>query len=219
MPGPAGSIGPVVTNASPGHNATMAPGLPSPAGATTPAPGFDVIQSHVWELVNRLTPPPQQVSLVPEPARPPGSAHPMDLAQAYFDIARAHFELGTYAGYVVAAQAATLAHQIATYSSVARVYEHPALPDGASERGLRPLGRALRRATRRLWERLPLLAILLGWFFAGILFGVASLPFQQASLSGIRSMLFPIWALGLVGIVLIGFVRSIRWIRTPHPRL
>ena len=157
MPGPAGSIGPVVTNARVRAQRDN---------------GAWVAQSRWRYHCPRLRRHPVTCVGTGEPvdsaaatgiagarpARPTGSAHPMDLAQAYFDIARAHFELGTYAGYVVAAQAATLAHQIATYSSVARVYEHPALPDGASERGLRPLGRALRRATRRLWERLPLSA-------------------------------------------------------------
>jgi hypothetical protein len=56
---------------------------------------------------------------------------------------------------------------------------------------------------------LPLLAILLGWLVAGILAGIASLPFQQGAIAELRQTLFPIWALGLLGMVLLGFVRSI----------
>ena len=56
---------------------------------------------------------------------------------------------------------------------------------------------------------MPLLAILLGWFTAGVLAGLPSLPFQQG-LAAMRGLLFPVWALGLVAMVLAGFVRSLR---------
>jgi fucose permease len=49
----------------------------------------------------------------------------------------------------------------------------------------------------------------LGWLFAGIVGGVASLPFQQGYISETRQTLFSIWALGLLAMVLLGFVRSI----------
>jgi hypothetical protein len=57
------------------------------------------------------------------------------------------------------------------------------------------------------------LAILLGWLIAGIVAGFVSLPFQKASASELRQLLFSVWALGLLGMVVLGFVRSISRIR------
>jgi hypothetical protein len=183
---------------------------PTYTAAATLDPAFDDMQASVQELVNRLTTPPSPGVRTAALTGTPDGAQPIELAQAYLDMARAHFELGTYAGYAMAAQTAMLAQQTAAGSRVARLSKRAAILNGAGERGLRPLGRALRRATRKLWDRLPLLAILLGWFLAGVLFGVASLPFQEAGIAEMRGIVFSIWALGLVGMVLAGFLRSIR---------
>jgi hypothetical protein len=128
-------------------------------------------------------------------------------AQAYLDLAQAHLDSASYAGYVVAAQAAAMAQQTALGPKVTP----PApMPAGSSNILLRPITRATRQAVRRLWQTLPLLAILLAWFFAGILAGMASLPFQHGAIAELRQMLFPIWAMGLLAMVVLGFVRSIR---------
>jgi hypothetical protein len=125
-------------------------------------------------------------------------------------MAQAQFQLASYAGYVQAAQTALLAQQLAARSRISRGGK----PASAAKTLRQPPVRSLRRAasgvTRRLWQRLPLLAILLGWLFAGILAGVASLPFHEGAIADLRQTLLPVWALGLLVMVLIGFIRSIR---------
>ena len=130
---------------------------------------------------------------------------PMRQAQAYLDMAQAQFELASYAGYVQAAQAAAFAQQIAARHNVVATSK-PVPKTKAND----SVSRALWRATRRLWRTLPLLAILLGWLFAGILGGIASLPFREGSIAELRHTLFPVWAMGLLGMVVLGFLRSIR---------
>lgn len=139
-----------------------------------------------------------------------GSSPHADQAKAFLDLAQAHFELGTYTAYVEAAQAAMRARQIAEDPQIAPLGKF----SGRSFRASMPRtpGPA-RRAVRRLWDKLPLLAILLGWLFAGIVGGVAALPFQDGEVSETRQMLFSIWALGLLGMVVLGFVRSILRLR------
>jgi len=211
---------------------------PAYAAAAAQDPAFAPIRVPMQQLVNRAsTPPPlpPEVSTVgpaaEEPAdssqairsgieavrlvalaRSPDAPDPIPHAQAYLDVARAHFELGAYAGYVVAAQAAALAQEIAEDSKVSRSLKRRAFPGSRPQSRLQPLRRAAWRTARRLWEKLPLLAILLGWFAAGVLAGLLSLPFQQG-LAGMRGILFPVWALGLVAMVLGGFVRSLRRLR------
>src|SRR6266851_1690807 len=106
-----------------------------------------------------------------------------------------------------AAQAAMRAQQIAEDS---RIEPFGKLSTGRTlrVRNMRTPGPA-RRAARRLWDKLPLLAILLGWLLAGIVGGLASLPFQEGYASETRQTLFSIWAIGLLAMVLAGFVRSI----------
>jgi hypothetical protein len=130
-----------------------------------------------------------------------------DQARAFLDVAQAHFELGTYVAYVEAAQAAMRAQQI-TQDSRIEPRSKFSTARSLRTRTLREPGPA-RRAVRRLWDKLPLLAILLGWLLAGIVGGVASLPFQDGYISETRQTLFSIWALGLLAMVLLGFVRSI----------
>ena len=123
---------------------------------------------------------------------------PLLLARAYLQSAQASFQLGTYTGYVQAAFAAELAQRIAK-EKLTRRWGLAALV---------PVERIIREAARRLWFRLPVLAILLGWFLAGIAAAVVSLPFEAGA--AFRAWLLPIWAMGLVCAVLYGFVRSIR---------
>ena len=211
---------------------------PAYAAAAAQDPAFAAIRVPVQQLVNRASTPPHLPPEVAtagpaaeEPAdssqaigrgmeaarlvaltRTPDAPDPIPQAQAYLDMARAHFELGAYTGYVVAAQAAALAQGIAEDSRVSPSLKRGAFPDSKPQSWLQPLRRAAWRTARRLWEKLPLLAILLGWFAAGVLAGLLSLPFQQG-LAGMRGILFPVWALGLVTMVLVGFVRSLRRLR------
>jgi len=140
-----------------------------------------------------------------ESARGSGGPH-ADQVKAFLDLAQAHFELGTYTAYVEAAQAAMRARQIAEDSLIEPLGRFSGRPFRA---GMPRTPGPARRAVRHLWEKLPLLAILLGWLLAGIVGGVAALPFQGGDISETRQTLFSIWALGLLALVLLGFVRSI----------
>jgi hypothetical protein len=188
---------------------------PANAEAVQQDPAFDALRGDVRDMTGRLNVLARiraEASIVEagtavESARSSDAAGRVPHAQAYLDLAQAHFESVSYAGYVMAVQAAALAQQ-----SVAgtKVTSRDPIAAIGSKTLLRPLTRGARNAARRLWQTLPLLAILLGWLFAGILAGVASLPFQQGAIAELRQTLFPIWALGLLGMVLLGFVRSIR---------
>jgi hypothetical protein len=190
-------------------------GHPAYAQAAQQDPAFDAMRGDVRDMVGRLNVLAriQAEASIAEAGGAVESARALDAAgrvphaQAYLDLAQAHFESVSYAGYVMASQAAAMAQQSVAGSKVT-------LPDPIAAIGsktlLGPLTRTARKAARRLWQTLPLLAILLGWLFAGILAGIASLPFQQGAIAELRQALFPIWALGLLGMVLLGFVRSIR---------
>jgi hypothetical protein len=181
-------------------------------------PAFDTVRGDVRDLVGRLSvlariraeAAIEDAGDALEPVRTSDATGRVQHAQAYLDLAQAHLESASYAGYVVAAQAAALAQQAADGAKVT-----PPAPMVAinSKSSLAPITRAARKSVRRLWQTMPLLAILLAWLFAGILAGVASLPFQRGAIAELRQTFFPVWALGLLGMVLIGFVRSIRRIR------
>src|SRR5258708_3171319 len=140
-----------------------------------------------------------------ESARGSGAPH-AEQVKTFLDLAQAHFELGTYTAYVEAAQAAMRARQIAEGSLIEPLGKF-------SGRPIRSGAPRTPGPVRRLWDKLPLLAILLGWLLAGIVGGVAALPFQDGDVSETRQTLFSIWALGLLAMVLLGFVRSILRLR------
>ena len=187
---------------------------PVHAAAVAEDPAFSAMRGAVRELVGHATVLARMraeasidAGLSAMESAGSGSAARPDQVRAFLDLAQAHFELGTYVAYVEAAQAAMRAQQIAEHS---RIELRGKFSTARSRRPLtvRELG-PVRRAVRRLWDKLPLLAILLGWLFAGIVGGVASLPFQDGYMSETRQTLFSIWALGLLAMVLLGFVRSI----------
>ena len=188
---------------------------PAFAEAVQQDPAFDAVRGDVRDMTGRLNVLARiraeasiaEAGVAVELARASDAAGRVPHAQAYLDLAQAHFESVSYAGYVMAAQAAATAQQSVAGSKVT-----PRDPVAAigSKTLLRPFTRGARNAARRLWQTLPLLAILLGWLFAGIFAGIASLPFQQGAIAELRQTLFPIWAMGLLSMVLIGFVRSIR---------
>ena len=180
-------------------------------------PAFDALKGDVRDMVGRLIVLGRiraEASLAEagaalESARASDATGRVLHAQAYLDLAQAHFESVSYAGYVIAAQAAAMAQQTAAGSKAA---PPAAIAVTSSKTLLRPVARAAGKAVRRLWQSLPLLAILLSWLLAGILVGVASLPFQQGAIAELRQTLLPIWAMGLLSMVLLGFVRSLRYI-------
>jgi hypothetical protein len=192
---------------------------PVHAAAVAEDPAFGVMRGAVRELVGHATVLARMRAeaaidsalSVLESAGGSRLAARADQARAFLDVAQAHFELGTYVAYVEASQAAMRAQRIAEDS---RIEPRGKFSTARSlrTRTLREPG-PVRRAVRRLWDKLPLLAILLGWLLAGIVGGVASLPFQDGYISETRQTLFSIWALGLLAMVLLGFVRSIVQLR------
>lgn len=187
---------------------------PAYGDAAQQDPAFDAVRGDVRDMVGRLNVLGRirAEAAMEEAGAALESIHGTDApgrvqhAQAYLDLAQAHFESVSYSGYVIATQAAVLAQQTAAGTKITPPAAMATIPSKAL---LRPITRATRDTARRLWQTLPLLAILLGWLVAGILAGIASLPFQQGAIAELRQTLFPIWALGLLGMVLLGFVRSI----------
>ena len=182
---------------------------PAQAAAALADPTFDPIKGQVRDLVTRLTVEIRiraaasilEARMALQSAGTSGIARPLPLARAYLEAALVSFQLGTYTGLVQAAFAADLARKIAEGKI------SPVIP--TTKRGVfEPVKRVVKRAARRLWQRLPLLAILLGWFVAGIVAAIVSLAFQSGA--ALRAWLLPVWAVGLLAIVLFGFVRSIR---------
>jgi len=179
---------------------------PAQAAAALADPAFDGIRGQVRDLVARLALSARvhaEASIAEAHAalQQAGSslaARPLLLARAFLQSAQTSFQLGTYTGYVQAAFAAELAQRVAKEKLTRRW--------GLA--GFASVERAIREAARRLWFRLPVLAILLGWFVAGIAAAVVSLPFEGGA--AFRAWLLPIWAMGMVCAVLYGFVRSIR---------
>jgi hypothetical protein len=180
---------------------------PAQAAAALVDPAFDSIKGQVRDLVTRLTLAARihaEVSISEARAvlQSVGTSlmtRPLLMARAYLHAAQASFQLGTYTGYVQAAFAAELSQRVARGKLRSRRWSLGAFA---------PVKRAVEHAARRLWQRLPVLAILLGWFVAGIVAAVASLPFEAGTT--FRGWLLPVWSIGLVCGVLYGFVRSIR---------
>ena len=188
---------------------------PAYADAAQQDPAFDAMRGDVRDMVGRLNVLGRiraeaamgEARVDLDSIRGSDAPGRVQHAQAYLDLAQAHFESGSYSGYVIATQAAALAQQ--TLAGIKVAPPISVVPTTAGKILLRPVARAARHTARRLWQTLPLLAILLGWLTAGILAGIASLPFQQGTIAELRQTLFPIWAMGLLSMVLLGFVRSI----------
>jgi hypothetical protein len=195
---------------------------PSYAATAVQDPEWNEIREPVRDLVSRMTAVARihaESSIVEAGAlvRALHAAGSIPQAQAYLDMAQAQFQLSAYAGYVQAAQAAALAEQTALQGERTVVGYPAKVAASDSLIRLSQIKAAVTQATRRLWQTLPLLAILFGWLMAGIVAGLVSLPFQNGSVSGLRQLLFTVWALGLLGMIVLGFLRSIRHIRIWRP--
>lgn len=185
---------------------------PAQAAAALSDPAFDSIKYPVHDLVARLTGDARvhaesagaDARLALQSAGAAGLSPHLLTARSYLDAAQASLQLGTYTGLVQAAYAADLARRIATG-------ERSETLSRLRLGGFEPVKRALQRGVRNLWRKLPLLAILLGWFLAGVLAAVVSLLFETGG--AFRASLFPGWALGLLTLVVVGFVRSILRLR------
>jgi hypothetical protein len=180
---------------------------PAQAATALTDPTFDAIKGSVRDLVTRVIVAARvgaETSISEAHAALQSASTteiPRPLARVYLQAAQASFQLGTYTGLVQATFAADLAKRIATRKISLAI---PRTGPGA----IGEVKNAVTRAARRLWRKLPLLAILLGWFIAGIVAGITSLAFPSGA--ALRAWLLPAWAMGLLAIVLVGFVRSIR---------
>jgi hypothetical protein len=87
-----------------------------------------------------------------------------------------------------------------------RMYSSSSSSMSATEK-LERIGAWAADGVGRLWKRFPLFAILLGWFGAGGGFGVLTWAFGGGP--EVRKLL-GFWAMGLVAIVMLGFLRSLR---------
>jgi len=174
-------------------------------------PAFDTMRGRVQELVGRFSVLARMraeesieaahAALQAVSAHEPTGSPP---ARAYLDFALTQFQYGTYIGYLIAVESSAMAVKIGAGSMaqppVSRYAE-------ASPRSIR---RELWQAARRLWQRLPLLVILLTWLFAGIFAGLATLPFGEGAMAEMRRALLPPWGMGLLCMVVVGFIRAIR---------
>lgn len=195
---------------------------PMYADAASQDPAFDTIRGPVQDLVGRVSVLARmraeasmaEASIAIESAHTSSSAAQAPEARVYLEAAQAHFQLGLYTGYVAADQAAILARRAASTEVVLRAAA--SLHHAGDDEAPKPVRRALWRVARRLWQKLPLLVMLLGWLAAGILMGLAAVLFPEGSIAGARAFLSPMWAMGLLGLVVFGFVRSV-W-RSGWPR-
>jgi len=177
-------------------------------------PAFAAVKSDLRDMMGRLTAVTRiraeaAIAAAGEAIESSRSSDAANLgrAQAFLNLAQAHFESPSYPGFVIAAQAAAISQQCVEQSNaVSRASQSP----GPAKILLRPLSASVRNTARRLWQSLPLLSILLAWLLTGILAGILSLPFHHGIVAELRQSLFPIWAMGLLSMVLLGFIRSIR---------
>jgi hypothetical protein len=80
------------------------------------------------------------------------------------------------------------------------------------------LSRRVRARVERLWQRGPLLVLLLGWLAIGLAGGLATLLLRQVAPDSwppaLTENAFDLWGLGFLALVLVGFyvrVRNVRW--------
>lgn len=175
---------------------------PSHAVGATSDPAFDSIRGPVLQMLAQLTRAAHfraEASVALAASSLPADRLDAAPARACLEVARAFLHVPSYEAYVRADLAAIVACQLAT----------PAGPRPRPRRRAATAGFQPARAVLRLWRKLPLLAILLVWFAAGVAAGLASLLFAGAAASAWRDDIFPIWGLGLLGMVALGFIRSI----------
>ncbi|HUS05816.1 MAG TPA: hypothetical protein VMZ52_05960 [Bryobacteraceae bacterium] len=165
---------------------------PMHAAAAVAEPAFKAVEEPVSALIARLSAvarsqAQETISAVTTelPFLPP--VEYVDYAKAYLGVAMVHLQSPVYADLVEAVHTATLARHFA-------------------DRAKPPVSQV--RPIRRLWKRLPLLAVLLGWLSAGLLGGLLS--------AELRHTFFPLWGGGLLVIVLFGFLRSLRTLHSQH---
>jgi hypothetical protein len=160
---------------------------PIHAATSTADPAFAGMRGAVLELVARLT---AAARIETEAAMIGCPAGTM-----YSAVAQAHFELGTFSAMVHAGYIADLGKRVILQGSTIKSNKAQLI--------------RLRRSVARLWRRWPLLAILLGWLLVGVVAGILSLPFQHGIVAEMRHLLFPVWGIGLLGMVVTGLVRSL----------
>jgi hypothetical protein len=63
---------------------------------------------------------------------------------------------------------------------------------------------------KKLWQRAPLLVLLLGWLAAGLVVGSVMALFREGWVASIIGPFFEIWALGFLALILFGFYMQLR---------
>lgn len=143
-------------------------------------PAFAGMKGPVLDLEARLTAEARAEAEISMAACPAGSL--------YSAVALAHFGLGTLAGFAQAGYIGELGKR------------------GNTRRRSPAKLRAVLQM--RIWRKLPWLTVLLTWLLGGMAVGILSLPFQHGTVAALRHLVFPIWGMGLLGMVLAGLVRS-----------
>lgn len=177
---------------------------PAHALAAEQEADFTPLRGDVAQLLAGLTQNAKmraEVSLATAEAAWTQAPIPVPAAAACLDAAKANLAARTFAGYMAAAEAAELARGMLRSRNTAL-----AARSGTEES-------RLGMAARFLWERLPLLYVLLVWFAVGVTFGGFTFLwraiFPDSGIAAWQDAVFPVWGLGLVLLVLAGFLRSL----------
>ncbi len=129
--------------------------------------------------------------------------------------ARAFLNTGLYLGYFNAAQAAQRSLTI-TRNTLANGTPGPgvAARQGWAGKGAKPVPGQILCKFHKLWRRLPLLALLIAWFFLGLACGflgfIVRIIIPEAAGSVWYSTIYSTWGLGLLVLAAIGAMGGIR---------
>lgn len=178
--------------------------------------GFVVLREPVARMIERLTAAARlEAQVAIREAEQAVAAEAIDTdpdrseTAAIINASDARYRMNTYASYIEATIAARLASQIAAEWAQANSLSKNSIVDW-TQRVREQVGRIGSWAadgTGLLWERFPLFAIPLGWFGVGVGFGVVTWAF--GAWPGLRWLL-GFWGLGLVALVMLGFMQSLR---------
>ena len=101
-----------------------------------------------------------------------------------------------------------------THATAEKDASRPAAAGGIMRDGLPGIARLLRgagQAVGRLWRRLPLLALFLAWLLLGLGAGLAGRLWPPAA------DLLSFWGIGFLGLVVLGFLASVRLLALERP--
>jgi hypothetical protein len=180
--------------------------------------GFAEMRGSVLELSARLTKlagmtADNAIAVAGDAMHTAVSPEAAAIAGACLAAAEAQMQAQTYAGYLAATEAAGAAERLAR---VAPRLQSPSA-DSRRESVLRAL---IGYGFHYLRWQLPLLLVILIWFAAGVVGGVALLilgaVFPEAGFAGWRQTLMPVWGYGLLVLAAVAIIRGLASI--PPPR-